>query len=700
MEDPAVKVPPLPPELKRLDELAFNLWWSWHPEARALFKALDSAAWKMSDHNPIKVLQQLTQKRLEAAAQDPVFLNAYRTVMSRFDADLGRPAAGPLTAYLSPEFAVDATLPTYSGGLGVLAGDHIKEASDLAIPIVGVSFVYSKGYFHQRLLPDGWQQALDEETRWLEIPLKPVLDAEGRRLSVAVPLADREVRVAAWRLEVGRSVLFLLDTDLPENRPEDRELSARLYPGHPETQLRQHVVHGIAAVRLLHALRIEPEVWHANEAHTGFFLLERMRLAIARGLPFEEALKEAGRPVVFTTHTPLLHGSARFPREMVAQALAPFFTMLGVDRERFLDLGAFPGDPGTFILAALLLRAAGRSNGVSKRHGEVAREMWRPLWPEREPAAVPIAHVTNGVHLPTWISGEMYGLLKRQFGPDWLDRHDDPIFWRLLDQLPDEEYWQTRTRLKEKLLSHVLDVCRKRWVEDPRDPAQVIAMGSMLDARALTIGFCRRFTAYKRPLMIFRDLERLKRLLNDRLRPVQIIFAGKSHPEDKPGHELAQRVYQLAKDPSMCGRVAFVEDYDMHTAQYLVQGVDVWLNNPIPGQEASGTSGMKAAMNGVPQLSVLDGWWVEGYEGNNGWAVEGGSLEGDFDWRHAQAVYELLEREVIPTFYDHNLRGVPVRWVGICKKAMAVSAVRFSARRMVREYLDNLYRAPRIGTPA
>ncbi len=695
----------MPARIERLVDLAYNLWWSWHQDARDLFKMFDYPLWRSTGHNPVRMLLEVSPERAQEVAKDPLFLRQYDAVVLAFDRDMknghlwGRDVWAEVgsdrpVAYLSAEFGVHFSLPIYSGGLGILAGDHAKEASDLGLPLVGIGFLYSQGYFHQRVPPHGWQEAVYEPLRIEETPLLPVRDEEGRPVRIQVRLAGRTVQVALWHLQVGRSRICLMDTNLPENEPWDRMLSSRLYGGDRETRISQEIVLGVGGVRAVRALGLNPSVWHLNEGHCAFAVLERIRELVAQGWRFEQAAEAVRETTVFTTHTPVPAGHDVFSFPMVESHFQGYWEELGLSREEFLELGRINGLSGPeYNMTALALRFAEHRNGVSRLHGEVTRRMWHVLWPDQPEEAVPIIHITNGVHLPSWIPGPLNRLFRKYLGHDWLERHDDPDLWERLDEIPDEELWALHEEQKRKMMAFIRERARQRRISGEMDPDQVIVAGAFLDPEALTIGFARRFATYKRANLLFRDPERLKRILHNPYRPVQFIFAGKAHPADDAGKYLLQQVYTFAKDPEIGGRIAFIEDYDMHVARYLVQGVDVWLNTPRRPMEASGTSGQKAAMNGVPNLSVLDGWWDEGYNGVNGWAIappEDADLEAQ-DAHDAAELYRLIEEEVAPLFYQRDPDGIPRGWVRVMREAIRSVAPYFCTRRMVKEYTQRCY---------
>jgi starch phosphorylase len=521
------------------------------------------------------------------------------------------------------------------------------------------------------------------------------MTGDGKPCITAVPLGSRTVLVAVWRVRVGRVTLYLLDTDLEENAPWDRELSARLYGGDRETRVQQEIILGIGGVRVLKAMGISPSAYHLNEGHAAFVVVQRIRDLCEAGASFEHALEEVRRSTVFTTHTPVAAGHDAFPFHLVETHLAGAWGDLGAYRERFLALGHYDNGSGPmFNMTALALRTCGAVNGVSKLHGEVTRQMWQPIWPGVPFESLPVRSITNGVHVPTWISAEIGTLFERHLGPDWLDSHDDPSFVDRVMNIPDDELWTARQSLRAFLFNFIRERARNRWTQEHVSAARVVAAATMFDHNTLTIGFARRFTGYKRPELIFLDPDRLARILKTPGRAVQIVFAGKAHPADDVGKHHLQRIYRRALDPMFGGRIGFVDDYDLHVAHYLVQGCDVWLNNPRKPLEASGTSGMKAAINGTPQMSIGDGWWAEGYAGNNGWLIEGHADPNDHgaqDWADAQATYTLIEQQLVPTFYDRDDRGIPHRWLQIVKQSIGTVLPHFTARRMVKEYVKDMY---------
>ena len=694
--------PDLPENLAGLGDLAYNLWWSWHPEARMLFKMLDRQLWKESLHNPVKMLKELPAEVLELATNNSDYLRHYDAVLGRFRHYVGTSGecfgekvaeSGTLpVAYFSAEYGLHHSLPFYAGGLGFLAADHIKECSDLDVPLTAVGFMYPGGYVRQRIRDDGWQQGSREAIDRDAAPLTRVLEKNGEQLVVRVPLIEPTLYVAVWKVAVGRVILYLMDADIEMNDPWNRGISARLYIGDAEQRLRQEIVLGIGGYRVLNTLGIRHTVLHLNEGHPAFALLERIRERIEVGMGYAEAVDQVRSTSIFTTHTPVPAGHDIFPFSMMEKYFSPYWSVLGMNRETFFQLGINPEAPAAgFNMTAFALRMTASHNAVSKKHGEITRRMWQVLWPDLPVDKVPIDHVTNGIHVPTWVEPKMMLLFNKYLGPDWLDKHDDPSIWELVDDIPDEELWHTHYWLKVKLINFIRERVRKHWIKDRVSPSIVLAEGVMHDPSILTLGFARRFATYKRANLLFYDRSRLKNILNNPWHPVQIIFAGKAHPADMPGKRVLQEIFNAARDPELGGRIAFVEDYGEQLAQYMVHGVDVWLNSPQPPMEASGTSGMKAALNGVPHLSILDGWWIEGFNGRNGWAYGRTEVDGDRDPADAEAIYQILEKEIIPLYYKVSDDGIPHDWVGVMKESIKSNGPIFSARRMVKEYVQKFY---------
>ncbi len=695
----------VPDRISGLVELAYNLWWSWHSSAMLLFKQINRAEWKESGHNPVKMLLETPPRFLERAAEDPDYLRRYDLLMCRFRNYMesknswfseNYPERMPLTiAYFSSEFGLHHSLPLYAGGLGILAGDHVKECSDLGVPMVAVGFLYAEGYVHQHLEADGWQknivELLDRETA----PITRVMGEDGRQLVVQVPLIEPPLYVAVWKVQAGKVPLYLLDTHIDENLPENRSISHRLYEKDLEGRLRQELVLGIGGRTVLNALGISYSAMHLNEGHSSFALIERLRERVDTGMSFEEAAEQVRNTSIFTTHTPVPAAHDVFPFDLMQRYFGDYCPSLGIDWETFIDLGRAPHEPEAgFNMTAFALRMTRFHNGVSQKHGEVARQMWQALWPGVPESRVPIESVTNGVHVPTWLNQRMEKLFDKYMDPvcpTWREEHDNPLVWRLAEEIPDEELWHVHQWLKMKLFARIRERKRRKWSEYRNEPLNLAAEGLMLDTTALTIGFARRFTGYKRADLIFEDLDRLEKIVTNRWRPVQFVFAGKAHPADDWGKDVLKRIYQFAESPDFAGRIAFVENYGEQLAHYMVQGVDVWLNTPVPLMEASGTSGMKAALNGVPNLSVLDGWWVEGYNGRNGWALEGSRPYGESNRADAETVYDIIENEIVPLYYMRPMDEIPHGWVKMMKESIKSCAWQYSARRMVKEYITRYY---------
>ncbi len=699
--------PALPAPLEPLRALAYNLRWAWNHDTIELFRRLDSDLWEKSGHNPVLMLGTIDQAQLEAAANDEGFLAHLARVKQDFDAYLTGESTwfrrthgafpGPLVAYFSAEFGLTECLSIFAGGLGVLSGDHLKSASDLGVPLVGVGLLYQQGYFRQYLNQAGWQQEAYEDNDFRNLPILLESDPTGAPILIEVAYPGRTVKAQVWRAQVGRVNLYLLDTNIPANRPDDRDITDQLYGGDLEMRIKQEIMLGIGGYRALEALGVEPLVYHMNEGHSAFLALERVRrLMETHGLSFAEAREAASAGLIFTTHTPVEAGHDYFPPSLMDRYFADYARSLGLSRRDFLALGRRdPNNDGEpFCMTILALRMAARSNGVSRLHGQITRQIWQGLWPNVPQDEIPIDHVTNGVHFLSWISREMKELYDRYLGPRWREEPDDQRAWRRAEQIPAEELWRTHERRRERLVAFARRQLRAQLERRGASQADIEAVSEMLDPEVLTIGFARRFATYKRAYLLLRDPERLARLLNDPRRPVQIIFAGKAHPRDDPGKEVIRQIVGLARQEPFRRRLVFLEDYDMAMARYLVQGADVWLNTPRRPLEASGTSGMKAAANGVLNLSILDGWWDEAYRPEIGWAIGRGETYDDpayQDQVEAEALYDLLEREVIPTFYERSANGLPMRWIARMKASLSTLCHFFNTHRMLWEYTGSFY---------
>ncbi len=692
---------PIPERIERLQELAYNLWWSWHPEAQNLYRQIDPELWELVYHNPVKFLREVRQQRFAEASTNSAYLEQYDAVMNAFDAYMHTKdtwfnqhyphAQEQQIAYFSAEFGLHESLPIYSGGLGILSGDHVKEASDMDLPFVAVGFIYPQGYFRQRIDQSGWQFAEYHKMNFADVSATPALTPDGHEVVVDVELPGRTIYAKVYRIQVGRVPLFLMDTDIHPNNPQDRELSARLYGGDQEMRISQEIVLGIGGVRALRKLGIHPTAWHMNEGHSAFLVLELARELVAQGMSFKEAVEQIKPHTVFTTHTPVPAGNDAFPFPMMEKFFVKYWPQLGISREEFLDIARQEQEWGpTFAMTALAISLSTYRNGVSKLHGHVARGMWQWLFPGKTQDEVPITSITNGVHTASWLAPELRQLYNAALGANWEDRLDDMDMWRKIHDVPDKTLWDIRQQLRRNMVQFARERTRQRFTTMGQPPA----IWPVLEDHVLTLGFARRFATYKRATLMFKDLERLKAILNNPRRPIQIIFAGKAHPRDDPGKHFIQDVYQLSMQPGLSGRIIFLEEYDIAVGRELVKGVDVWLNNPRRPHEASGTSGQKASLNGVPNLSILDGWWPEAYNGRNGWAI-GEEREYDNqdeqDWNDAQSLYQLLEEEVAPAFYERDADGVSTRWMQICKEAIATCAPQFSMRRMIADYTNMFY---------
>ncbi|OGO38123.1 MAG: alpha-glucan phosphorylase [Chloroflexi bacterium RBG_16_57_11] len=696
----------LPRRVDRLAELAYNLWWTWNPEAQRLFSRIDTELWERVNHNPVLFLRQVERARLNAVMNNRYYLEFYDRIFRAFDqyieaTDTWFSRTHPelvnnLIAYFSMEFGLHETLPIYAGGLGVLSGDHAKEASDLGLPLVAVGFFYTEGYFSQRITEDGWQEAHYDLHPFDELPVFPLLDEQSKPAQVTVELPGREVIVRLWQIQVGRVPLILLDANVDDNPVHDRALTARLYSSDPDLRISQEILLGIGGVRALRRLGYKPVVWHMNEGHSAFLTLERIREYLESGETFQQAAERVYASNVFTTHTPVPAGNDEFNLWLIDKYFANYWPKLGLTRDQFIDLARHTVSWGdTFSMPALALRLSEGRNAVSELHGKVARRMWRHLWPDRAVEDVPITHITNGVHTGTWLARRLINLYDRYLGADWMEHVDDPDIWELVNTIPDEQLWTVRLHLKRKLTAYIRERTRQRWLRGGWYPSQVVASGVLLSPYALTIGFARRFAPYKRANLVLSDLNRLLKIVNVPDKPVQIIFAGKSHPDHEGGKMLIQEVYRAVKRSENGGRLVFLEEYDMNLARYLVQGVDVWLNTPRRPNEASGTSGQKAALNGVLNFSVLDGWWREGYNGQNGWAIGKDidySNSDQQDAEDAQNLYDTLEKEIVPLYYQlRSSDGLPEEWISRVKESIRTIGPQFSMRRMLREYLDRMY---------
>ncbi len=702
-----VVVPAVPEKLQGLNELAYNLWTLWNYDATGLFRRLDTELWESTNHNPVKMLSLIHQDKLAAAAADEGFL----AHMSRILTDCRHYMSTPTwfqqnhpdnktkIAYFSAEYGLHESLPIYSGGLGILSGDHMKSASDLGLPLVGVGLLYRFGYFRQTLNSDGWQQENYPENDFFAMPITQEMDAKGHPLTIEVQYPEGPVKAYIWRIQCGRIKMYMMDANVPSNRPEDREITARLYGGDQDMRVRQEVLLGIGGMRALTALGYKPTVCHMNEGHSAFLSLERIRVLMEEEkLTFQEAFELVSASNVFTTHTPVPAGNDAFHPDIIERYLGSYYPKLGLSREQFFNLGKITaGDTHEhFGMTVLALRTAWHCNGVSALHGDVSRRMWARIWPDVPVPEIPIKSITNGVHTQTWLSDEFSSLYQRYLGSNWADKPTNYKMWDRVERIPDSELWRSHERRREHLIAFTRDRLRVQFERRGASAADKSRIDEILDPEALTIGFARRFATYKRATLLMRSPDRLIKLLSNRDRPLQFIFAGKSHPRDDGGKRFIQDITKFCKREDVRSRMVFIEDYDMNVARYLVQGVDVWLNTPRRPMEASGTSGMKGPINGAINLSILDGWWVECYKNDNqsGWAI---GTEQEFnndeyqDHMDSESLFDLLEKEVIPEFYDRGADNLPRKWIARMKHSIRACCSYFNTSRMVQQYAENFY---------
>jgi starch phosphorylase len=692
--------------IEKLRELSRNLWWTWHPEVISIYRDLNPARWRSCQHTPLAFLEQFEDWELMPRAEEMAintrinyaFYRLQEYLKSSRLQDIGGPGkliAHPV-AYFSAEFGLHESLPIYSGGLGVLAGDHIKSASDLGVPLVGVGLMYSRGYFRQHLDAEGWQQEAYGETQISHLPLERALDEEGKQFQVSVEYQGGAIKAAVWRAAVGRCQLILLDSNVDENDEFNRNLTSTLYGGERLTRIRQEMLLGIGGLRALETLGIEPGVLHLNEGHSSFVVLEQARRFMERdGLSWEDARREVSRMTVFTTHTPVEAGHDRFDPQLARESLQPLADRMGLPVEELLAQGGVnPEHGGEFCMTTLALNNSDRANGVSGLHGRVSRAMWRRFWPNREERDVPIGHITNGVHVHTWIARPMARLYEQRIGSHWAAKIHEPETWRRISKLNAAELWEEHQLLNSRLINFARRRAVSQTTRRKEGKEAIAAASQVLSTRALTIGFARRFATYKRADLLLDDLDRLAALLSIAEWPVQFIYAGKAHPADQPGKEMMKRLFELSRDERFRGKLVFIENYDINVARHMVQGVDLWLNTPRRPLEASGTSGQKVVLNGGLNCSILDGWWAEAYDGSNGFAIGGGHHHCDpeiQDTRDREDLFRVLEDEVLPLYFDQDEMGVPQGWVQMMKNSIATLAWRFSADRMVRDYLSQCY---------
>jgi len=700
-------IPALPKKLEPLKIIAYNLQWTWNHETLDLFRRLDRDLWEETDHNPVKMLGQVSQERLEALAEDDGFLSHLNRVSENLETYLNEPTWYQKTyrnenqdikiAYFSAEFGLTECMPNYSGGLGVLAGDHLKSASDLGLPMVGIGLLYQEGYFRQYLNADGWQGELYPENDFYNMPIQLQYNDDGSPMIIEVDYPGRKVFAQIWKVQVGRVSLFFLDTNIAVNNEADRNITDELYGGDNETRIQQEIMLGIGGVRALKILGIKPTVFHMNEGHSAFLALERIRLCIEDyHLSFEEAKELTKASNIFTTHTPVPAGIDRFSPQLVEKYFSNYYPLLNISKNDFLLLGRknHSDSNENFSMAILAIKLAGYINGVSKLHAEISREMWNEMWPKIPTDEIPITSISNGIHPSSWISKDMEDLYNRYLGTTWMKKPADLTIWKRVEQIPAEELWRTHERRRERMVAFTRARLRKQLERQGALPSDIEKADEVLDPEALTIGFARRFTTYKRATLILHDLDRLTKIVGNVDYPVQIIFAGKAHPQDTPGKELLRKIIHLARKDEFRQHIVFLEDYDMVISRYLVQGVDVWLNTPRRSMEASGTSGMKASVNGVINMSIPDGWWNEAYNSKVGWAIGGGENYEDHNYLdevESQSIYNILEKEIIPLFYDRGNNNLPRKWIELMKNSMTQICPIFNTNRMVREYTERYY---------
>lgn len=699
--------PRIPDKLKDLRKIAFNLWWTWNPDAVSLFNRMDPGLWTSTHHNPVEMFGKLSQSRFDELVSDESFVSHLERVSSALDSYMVEKTwyhktygkvEKPMIAYFSAEYGITECLPFYSGGLGILAGDHLKSSSDIGIPLVGLGLMYQVGYFRQYLNTDGWQGESYPVNDFYNMPVTLEKGFDGNPLMIEVDYPGRKVKAQIWRIQVGRVPLFLLDTNLEENSPLDRQITNRLYGGGKEHRIKQEMLIGFGGIKALEVLDLTPRMFHMNEGHSAFLALERIRKYMKEnGLSFNEAMIATKSGSLFTTHTPVPAGIDMFPTDLVDTYFSSYWINLGVSRKDFMGLGKQNPDDNLeeFSMAVLALRLSAHSNGVSRLHSKVSKQLWKNLWPQIPGDEIPIGYVSNGIHHLSWISGEIASLYDRYLGPDWKRNPQVGKIWKGLDYIPAEELWRTHERRRERLVSFVRKRLKGQLQRRGLTSSEVAKADEVLDPEALTIGFARRFATYKRGTLIFRDLERLKRIINNRDKPVQFIFAGKAHPKDQEGKKMIQEIIHIVNwDEDLKKKIVFLEDYDAEVARYMVEGVDVWLNTPRRPMEASGTSGMKASANGVLNMSVLDGWWDEIYTPDIGWAIGRGEIYDDSSYQDAvesNAMYELLEKDVVPLFYEWSSDRLPYKWIEKMKASLKAICPTYNTNRMVYEYDKKFY---------
>lgn len=700
-------IPQVPERINRLEELAYNLWWSWNTETLKLFKQIDIDLWEQCQKNPVKFINNVEQSKLEEAAKNEAFLSQYDLILSKFDSYMNEPNTwfsktypnkkNNIVSYFSAEYGLDESFPVYSGGLGILSGDHCKSASDLGIPFVAVGLLYRQGYFNQRINREGWQETTYTELNINELPIKPVYTDSGEELVINIDFPGRTVFAKVWQVNIGRIKLYMLDTDVESNSQYDRDITARLYGGDQEMRIQQEIFLGIGGLKTLKALGIEPTIYHMNEGHSSFVCIELIKnLIVEKQISFKDAKEIISSCTIFTTHTPVPAGIDIFPISLIDKYFGSYWNQMGISRHEFIELGmSCNNDSGqNFNMGILALKIAGKKNGVSKLHGEVSRDIFGDVWPLVPKEEVPITHVTNGVHTLTWLDSNLKALYDEYLGENWENNISDPKVWKKIDKIPNKRLWEVHLQNKKKLFEIVRTNLKAQMERNGESAYDIMQVDNMLDPNVLTIGFARRFATYKRANLIFRDIERIKRILGNPDMPLQIIFAGKAHPADRPGQEVIKNIYDVSKMEGFKGKVILLENYNMNVARYMLHGVDIWMNNPRRPLEASGTSGQKAAINGAINFSILDGWWIEGYKNNSGWSIGKNEYYSSLNHQDnvdSDSIYTTLEKSIIPLYYSADSSGIPNDWVEKMKASIKVVAPEFSTERMLKDYTNNLY---------
>ena len=698
-------VPELPERISRLSDLAYNLWWSWHPQALQAFEKVDPSLWKKCNYNPVHFLQHVSSVNLEKALDDNDFLASYDDVMNQFDSYMNKTDTwfakkfpdqkDKIIAYFSAEYGLHDTLPIYSGGLGVLSGDHCKSASDLGLPFVGIGLFYKQGYFVQHLSAEGWQESKFLKLNISEMPIKETKDQKGNEIIIEIDFPGRPVYAKVWEIHVGRIKICMLDTDIPNNSANDRAITSILYGGDQEMRISQEIVLGIGGIKMLSALGLSPSIYHLNEGHSAFCVIEIIRkLMQTQQLSFDNAREVVAASTTFTTHTPVSAGSDRFPLFLMDKYFSHIWPALGIGRDEFMSLGLCNNCGDIFNMTTFALKMAGQRNGVSKLHGVVSRNIFSNVWKDLPQEEVPISSITNGIHTTTWLNPRLKHLFDKHLGEHWVDDISNTKTWEAINHIPDKELWQAHMENKKKMITFARNRLKSRKIRNGESRNEIAAIDKMLNPHALTIGFARRFATYKRSTLLFRDMARLQKIVNNPAMPVQIIFAGKAHPADYPGQELIKNIHDISRQEGFKGKVFLLENYGMQLAGYLISGVDVWLNTPRRPLEASGTSGQKVALNGGINFSVLDGWWTEAHNGHNGWAIgeeayfSNTEIQDEVD---AQSLYSILEEQIIPLYYERNEEDIPSQWLRVMKSSIKTCAPLFSTARMVQEYTKDFY---------